>query len=90
MQSITPVWTEEEVPIEKVIALDQPEYQPIIILPVAFSDGVQGMSVRFQLTKEERERIADGADIVVTELTFGNRFTPIQLMVCDPNTNPYM
>ena len=89
MQSLSPVWTEEEVPNELVIALDQPQYQPIIILPVTFKDGVQGMSVRFRLSEEERKAIIDGADIVITELTFGNQFTPISIAVCQPETSPY-
>jgi len=89
MQSISPVWTEEEVPNEIVVALDQRQYQPIIILPVTFSDGVQGMSVRFRLSEEERKAIAEGADIVITELTFGNQFTPLKIVVCQPETNPY-
>jgi hypothetical protein len=89
MQSTSPVWTEEEVPVEKVIALDQEQYQPIIILPVTFNDGIQGMCVRFRLSEEERKAIAEGADVVITELTFGGQFTPLQIMVCRPETCPY-
>ena len=48
MDSVSPVWTEEQVGAEQVIALDQPEYLPIVILPVLYSDGVAGMSVRFR------------------------------------------
>ncbi len=89
MQSTSPVWTEEEVPIELVIALDQPQYQPIIILPVTFNEGTQAMCVRFRLTDEERKAIAEGADIVITEMTFGNKFTPLNIVVCQPETAPY-
>jgi hypothetical protein len=88
MDSVSPVWTEEEVEIERVIALDQENYIPIVALPVRFSDGHSGMSVRFRLTDEERKAIADGADFVITELTFGGSFTPICVSVCKPNERP--
>lgn len=38
---------------------------------------------------EERRGIAEGADIVVTELTFGADFTPLDMKVCMPNEGPY-
>jgi hypothetical protein len=63
MQSVSPVWTDAEVEIERVIALDQPQYQPIIILPVRYSDGTSGLSVRFRLSDEERAAIAAGEDL---------------------------
>jgi hypothetical protein len=82
MISISPVYTEEDVPIEMVIALDQPEYFPIIILPVKYQDGVQGMCVRFEFNEEERNLIAEGGDLLLTELTFGsNKFTPVSLQI---------
>ena len=89
MDSVSPVWTEEEVAIERVIALDQPEYVPIIALPVRFSDNTSGMSVRFRLSDEERAAIAAGADIVITEITFGGPFTPIHVLAIKPNERPY-
>jgi hypothetical protein len=89
MQSVSPVWTDAEVEIERVIALDQPQYQPIIILPVRYSDGTSGLSVRFRLSDEERAAIAAGEDLVITELTFGGSFTPLNVMVCKPNESPF-
>lgn len=90
MESISPVWTEKEVEIERVIALDQPEYAPIIVLPVRFEDGVSGLSVRFRLTDEERKAIAEGQDLLITELTFGGPFTPLSMSVCEPNKSPFL
>lgn len=89
MQSVSPVWTEEEVPIEKVIALDQEEYIPIIILPVQYADGPTGMSVRFRLSDEERKAITEGSDIVITELTSGKFFTPLNIQVCKQGVKPF-
>jgi hypothetical protein len=89
MQSVSPVWTEKEVEIERVIALDQPEYAPIIVLPVRFQDGVSGLSVRFRLTDEERKALADGDDLIITEMSFGGPFTPLSMQICKPETNPF-
>jgi len=89
MDSVSPVWTEKEVEIERVIALDQAEYIPLIALPIRYTDGSSGMSVRFRLTDEERLGIAGGADILVTEMTFGGPFTPINVVVVDPGKNPF-
>ena len=46
MDSVSPVYTEETVRIERVIALDQPQYSPIVILPVVFDDGTQARALR--------------------------------------------
>lgn len=89
MDSVSPVWTEAEVGIERVIALDQEQYLPIVVLPVLYTDGISGLSVRFRLSSEERKAIAEGADIVVTELNFGASFTPLDMKVCMPNEGPY-
>lgn len=88
MESVSPVWSEEEVGVERIIALDQPEYIPIAVLPMCFSDGIPGLSVRFRLTDAERKALVEGADIVITELTLG-QFTPIDIKVCKPNERPY-
>jgi hypothetical protein len=85
MNSVSPVWTEKEVEAEHVIALDQPQYEPIILLPFKYSDGTIAGSVRFRLSDEERKTIADGGDLIVTELTFGGPFTPLHLAVRMPD-----
>jgi hypothetical protein len=46
------------------------------------------MVVRFRLEDHEREAIANGADILITELTFGGRFSPIKIEVAKPNEIP--
>ncbi len=89
MNSISPVFTEKEVEIEKVIALDQPTYAPLIILPVLFDDNTLAMAARFEFTKEERKKIASGANLIIIQLTFGEPYTPIELIICEPGKNPY-
>jgi hypothetical protein len=88
MESVSPVWSEEEIEVERIIALDQPEYIPIVVLPFCYSDGIPGLSVRFRLSDAERKAIAEGSDIVITELTSG-QFTPIDIKICKPNERPY-
>lgn len=81
MDSVSPVWTEEDVEFERVIALDQEQYTPIIALPFEFNDGTQGWAVRFVLSDSERDAIAKGCDLVVSQLTFGSPFVPIRIDV---------
>jgi len=85
--SVSPVFTEAEVESERVIALDQAEYCPLIILPV-MSEVSDGMVVRFRLSDEERARVAAGGDLVLMELTFGRQFTPIALGIVMPGQAP--
>lgn len=99
MQSVSPVFNEQEVPKERVIALEQKEYEPIITLPIDFhlKDPKTGevivrprmaMAVRFRLSEGERAKIAAGADLVVTEIVFGQPFTPLNFQFCQPSECP--
>lgn len=88
MESVSPVWTEKEVEIEQVIALDQAQYIPIIILPIIYADGMSGLAVRFRFSDKERQEIAEGSDLVITELNFDRRFTPISLNLTKPDIAP--
>ena len=87
MNSISPVFTENEVENERVIALDQPEYEPIIILPIKYDDGVEGMVVRFTFSDAERELIARGADLIIAEPCF-RTFMPLAISIAMPNERP--
>lgn len=72
--------------IEIVLGENQPEYIP---LPAVYLDTPsRPMITRWQLTEEERQLIAMGADIVLQQLTFAQRFQPVNLQVVMPNDNP--
>lgn len=88
MNSVSPVWTNKEVELERVIALDQQQYSPIIVLPMMYEDGTMGIAVRFSFTEQERNLIAKGADLVITELTFGGSFTPLHIQLVKPEEKP--
>ena len=67
-----------------VLAKDQDEYNN---LPVHFDpeDAAGTMTARFTFTPEERKAIADGADLWVSQLTFGKGFHPVQLGLDKPD-----
>ena len=87
MNSISPVFTEREVPVEQVIALEQSGYYPIIIAQISFQDGSQDSFVRFQFSDKEREAIAAGADLVISQ-PYHSKFTPIGLQLAMPGEYP--
>ena len=89
MDSVSPVFTEAEVSSEVVIALDQPQFIPIVTLPLHVQMGEAILmdymrAVRFRLNDEERAMIAGGADLVITEVTCSEPFTPINIQICKP------
>lgn len=100
MESVSPVFGKEELPFERIIARNQPEYAPIVALQIDLSrpdpehEGQiitkprYAMAVRFRFTEEERIAIIKGADLVITELVFGGPFTPINLQFCKPEEKP--
>jgi len=90
MQSVSPVINEKLIEHERVIALDQPEYKPIIIIAACTQPDKSDycLIVRFKLSDEERVKVAAGADLILSELTFGRAFTPVALEFCLPEEIP--
>ena len=92
MNSVSPVLTESEVEAEQVIALDQPQYYPIISLRVTFNDkdgdekSVATMT-RFRFSDKERDAIAAGADLILSQPHHGP-LMPIGLQLAMPNEYP--
>ena len=92
MNSVSPVLTEHEVEAEQVIALDQPQYYPIISLRVTFNDkdgnpnGVATLT-RFRFSDKDRDAIAAGADLILSQPHHGP-LMPIGLQLAMPNEYP--
>ena len=92
MNSVSPVLTEHEVEAEQVIALDQPQYYPIISLRVTFNDkdgdekSVATMT-RFRFSDKDRDAIAAGADLILSQPHHGP-LMPIGLQLAMPNEYP--
>lgn len=74
---------------EIVIARDQPEYIPLPALSIVIDLGgvaVPGILTRWRPTDEERAALANGADIWLETMTFGDPLQPIRLSVECPIT----
>lgn len=87
MTSVSPVLTEAEVEAEQVIALEQPEYFPIIIARIRFTDGSPASLIRFRFTDAERAQIAAGADLVLSQ-PHHECMMPIGLQLAMPDSYP--
>lgn len=103
MQSVSPVFTLEEVQFEREIKThNSPGYLPIIGLPVTLrmidkDDPTKtkdvpdwAIAVRLRLSEEERAQVAAGLDLVIVQLTFGERFHPTNLQFCHSATRPIL
>lgn len=87
MQSVSPVLTEQEVSAERVIALDQLEYLPIIVARVRGEGGWIASVTRYRLSDAERKAIADGADFLIYQPHHGP-VMPLGLAVAMPESYP--
>jgi hypothetical protein len=92
MNSVSPVLTDHEVEAERVIALEQPEYYPIISLRVTFNDkdgNPEYLSTltRFRFSDKNREAIAAGADLILSQPHHGPMM-PIGLQLAMPSQYP--
>ncbi len=87
MDSISPVLTEREIPVEQVIALGQKEFYPIIVARVDYADGAKYSLTRFRFTDAERELIAAGADLILGQPHHG-MLMPVSLQLAMPGEYP--
>lgn len=87
MNSVSPVLTEHEIDAEQVIALDQPEFLPIVIARIHYGDGTPGSLTRFRFTEQERAAIAAGADLILSQPHHGPMM-PIGLQLAMPGEYP--
>lgn len=72
--------------IEIILGKGQKEYTP---LPAVFVDSDERpMITRWRLDDHERNMIANGADVILQQLTFRCKFQPVNLQVVMPNENP--
>ena len=87
MNSISPVLTEREVEAEQVIALGQEEYYPIIVARIIYPDKSVASLTRFRFTEREREAIAKGADLILSQ-PHHHAMMPIGLQLAIPKEYP--
>lgn len=65
---------------EKIYALDQAEYLPLRTLPG--QDGNSAIT-KWQLSDEQRQAIANGADILLEVFHFKQPLAPVRLFMAD-------
>jgi hypothetical protein len=70
---------------ETIFGEKQPEYVALPALRGAAPE--HAVMSRWELTKEEREMIANGADIFVSIWTFGGLYPPTHVRVMNKNTD---
>ncbi len=92
MNSVSPVFTEFEVEAERVVALEQKPYYPIIVLQATWIDkdgNVESVSslTRFRFSDTERELIAKGADLILSQPHHG-QMMPIGIQLAMPDQYP--
>ncbi len=73
---------------EETLAEEQAEYLPLTVAFVEYADGTRGTMTRWRLDDAERAKLADGADLYLTLLTFGQPMQPIQLIIGRPDWAP--
>jgi hypothetical protein len=89
MNSVTPVLTEREQPNEIIVALDQQhEYYPIVAVKVTF-ESLENVATftRYRFTAREREAIARGADLLLSQPHHGP-LMPLGLQLAFPGEYP--
>jgi hypothetical protein len=87
MNSVSPVLTEREVESEQVIALEQPEYFPIIVARIVYGDGSPATVTRFRFSDADRTLIANGADLLLSQPHHG-ALMPIGLQLAMKDSYP--
>lgn len=66
---------------EVSVAEDQLEYKALTVGIHRYEDGSTGIISRWTFTAEERQQIAAGADVLITQLNFGGPITPMSVAV---------
>ena len=85
MRAVSPVLP-GSADIEVTLGKDQPEYIP---LPAVYLDNEwRPMITRWRFSEEERQAIAEGADLVMTQMTFTKPFQPVHLQIVGQNDMP--
>jgi len=69
-----------------MLGASQPEYNPLPALVLKTQE--RHVITRWEFSDEEREAIANGADLVIQTLTFGHAFQPINMQVLDRDELP--
>lgn len=84
MEAYSPVLPSSPAIRETVLAQDQPEYIPLPVAHIEYTDGVRSMISCYRLTLRERLRILFGGKVWWEQLTFGGSLQPQKLYLTEP------
>lgn len=87
MEAYSPVLPSSPQFPETILAKDQPEYIPLPVARIRYSDGVQSMISCYRLTWLERLRVLFGGKIWWEQLTFGDPLQPQKMHLQEPFQN---
>ena len=84
MHALSPVLPKSPQIQEITLAKDQPQYIPLPVAYVEYSDGVKSMISCYKLTIGERLRILLSGKVWWEQLTFGHPLQPQKMHVREP------
>lgn len=84
MKAVSPVLPSSPEITEIVLAKDQPEYIPLPVAYIKYSDGAQAMISCYKLTWKERAKILIGGKVWWEQLTFGSPLQPQKMYTQEP------
>lgn len=88
MKAISPVLPSSPQFHESVLAKDQPEYQPLPVAHIQYSDGTHSMISCYKLTLRERVTIMIHGTVWWEQLTFGQPLQPQKMHLTEPLSTP--
>ena len=84
MEACSPVLPNSPAIPEIVLAKDQPEYIPLPVAHIEYSDGVRSMISCYRLTVRERLKILLTGKVWWEQLTFGHPLQPQKMYLTEP------
>ena len=84
MEACSPVLPNSPAIPEIVLAKDQPEYIPLPVAHIEYSDGVRSMISCYRLTVRERLKILLTGKVWWEQLTFGHPLQPQKIYLTEP------
>ena len=89
MEACSPVLPSSPAIPETVLAKDQPEYTPLPVAHIRYTDGVRSMISCYRLTWRDRLRILITGKVWWGQLTFGQPLQPQKLYLREPLKNEW-
>lgn len=66
---------------ERTLAAEQHQYRPLVVAVYNDEKGVEHLLSRWRLNDEDRAKLAEGEDLYLCLMTFGQPLQPIMIQV---------